>query len=247
MRLARVATQTGPAWVRIEGDAAIPVAIDAPSRDLGPAIGSIGGFRLLAPIEPHNKVIGLLDNFDGKKDRKGPGLFLKPNTAIIATGDPIIWPEQLAAINFEAELAVVIGRTARNVPMADALDHVLGYTISNDVTSFPALMEDGPASLSTRFKLYDSFLPLGPWIETDAEPGNLALSSSLNGEVRQQANTGDMAFSVAETVCWISQVMTLNPGDVISMGTPPGFVPMARGDVVQCRIGGIGILENRVA
>jgi 2-keto-4-pentenoate hydratase/2-oxohepta-3-ene-1,7-dioic acid hydratase in catechol pathway len=141
---------------------------------------------------------------------------------------------------------VVIGRRARNISEADALDHVLGYTVTNDVTSFSALSEDGVQSLSLRFKLYDTFLPIGPRIVCDIDVSDRRLTARLNGEIKQDVSTADMSFQVAETVAWASSVMTLNAGDIISMGTPPGFCDMREGDVVECEIEGVGVLRNRV-
>ena len=244
MRIARVEWAGETRWAEVEGASLHALERGREGWVRAGALGPLDQARLLAPIEPHNKIIGLLDNFSGRKARRGPGLFLKPMSAVIGPGDDIRWPDGVPAVNFEAELAVVIGRRAKGVSAAEALDHVLGYTIANDMTSFPTLMEDGPASLSTRFKLFDNFLPLGPWIVTDLNPDRLSLTATLNGELKQDANTADMAFGVAETVAWISAVMTLEPGDVISMGTPPGFVEMQRGDVVTCCIEGIGALEN---
>lgn len=245
-RIARVRIDGRTIWAEILGDRLAEIGEslgDAPSgNDLGP----LAAAKLLAPIEATNKVIGLMGNFLGPTPRKGAGLFIKPSTTITGDGDDIHWPDGVASVNFEAELGVVIGKQAKSVAVADALDHVLGYTVTNDVTSFATLAEDGAAALSLRFKMYDSFLPIGPWIVTGIDADNRRLTSRLNGETKQDVSLSTMDFSVAQTVAWVSSVMTLYPGDIISMGTPPGYVDMTPGDVVECEVEGIGILRNRL-
>lgn len=245
MKIGRVRWDGQPLWVEIEGDAVYHLDGDRfGAGRRGRYLGPLAGLRLLAPIEPANKIIGLLGNYGSRGDRKGPGIFLKPSSAVIAHEDAIVWPKPAPNIGFEAELGVVIGRQAKDVPQASALEFVLGYTIVNDVTSFQVRAEDG--ALSTRFKAFDTFCPVGPWIVTGLDPQRLRLTSRLNGVTRQDASTAQMAFSVAETVAWISAVMTLEPGDLISTGTPPGFCDMQEGDVIECEIEGIGVLRNRV-
>lgn len=246
MKYAKVEHQGRQFWGEIVDDIIHELSEDEKGWAPNGTTASLDEVRLLAPLATHNKVIGLLDNFDGRKGRKGPGLFLKPQSAMIAHGDPIHWPAGVEQVTFEAELGVVIARSAKAVSEADALDCVGGYTITNDMTSFSVMAEDGQGSLSSRFKMYDDFMPIGPWIVTGLDPENLKLSSYLNDVLHQSASTADMAFSVRETIAWISSVMTLEPGDVISMGTPPGFAPMSRNDVVRCEIEGIGALENRL-
>lgn len=223
---------------RLDGDRFAPRR----SEKLGQYVAA----KVLAPIEQTNKIIGLLDNFDGRKGREGPGLFIKPYSTVIADRDDIVWPVTAGSVNFEVELAVVIGKRAKNVAKAKALDYVWGYSVANDMTSFATLMVDGQGSLSTRFKLFDNFLPLGPSIVTGLNVENLRLTSRLNGELKQDANTAQMAFGVAETIAWVSAVMSLEAGDVISMGTPVGFADMAPGDTIECTIEDIGTLTNRL-
>ncbi len=246
MKLARVLWQGKPLWAIIEGDIAYRLAGDRFARPRkGKELAKAGKLRLLAPIEPANKIVGMLGNFGARGKRKGPGLFLKPASTVIGQNDTIVQPSPGLPVHFEAELGVVIGRTAKNVSEGKALSHVLGYTIVNDATTFPALKEDGGPSI--RFKIYDTFCPIGPWIVTDIDAGALRLTSRLNGRICQDVSTREMCFTVAEVVAWVTSVMTLQPGDIITMGTPPGNAEMRPGDRIECAIEGIGVLFNRVA
>ena len=171
-------------------------------------------------------------------------LFIKPSTAVIGPDEDIVYPAMSRRVDYEAELAVVIGRTCRHVKAEDFRDYVLGYTCINDVTARDLQKKDGQF---TRSKSFDTFAPLGPWIETAIpDPDNLTVEAYLNGERRQHGNTGNMVFGVAAQVSFISRIMTLLPGDVIATGTPVGIGPMAPGDVVEIRVEGIGTLRNRV-
>jgi 2-keto-4-pentenoate hydratase/2-oxohepta-3-ene-1,7-dioic acid hydratase in catechol pathway len=171
-------------------------------------------------------------------------IFLKPSTAVIGPDDDIVYPRMSRRVDYEAELAVVIGKTARKVTEETALDYVLGYTCFNDITARDLQKKDG---LFTRAKGFDTFAALGPWIETEiADPDNLTVEAYLNGERKQHGNTGNMVFGVRRLISFISQVMTLLPGDVIATGTPAGVGPMRPGDEVKVRVEGIGALRNRV-
>ncbi len=173
-----------------------------------------------------------------------PVLFLKPPTTVIGPGDPIVRPSCSARVDHEAELAVVIGKTARFVPESQAGQHIFGYTCANDVTARDLQQRDGQW---TRSKGFDTFCPVGPWIETNVvDVRNLPLRAVVNGEVRQEANTADMIFSPARLVSFISRVMTLLPGDMILTGTPPGVSPIKAGDEVSIEIDGVGFLLNPV-
>ncbi|MCH8190038.1 MAG: fumarylacetoacetate hydrolase family protein [Chloroflexi bacterium] len=245
MKIARVEWRGQTTWVEVDGDSIFALVGDrfgGPRR--GSALGPLAEARLLAPVEPANKVVGLLGNYGSKGERAGPGIFLKPSSAVIADGDEIKRPPAVASINFEPELGVVIGRRAKDVPVQSALEHVMGFTIVNDVTSFDARKEDGPAS--TRYKSYDTFCPMGPWIVTGIDASAVGIRSRLNGTVKQDSSTSGLAFNIGEAVAWVSSVMTLEPGDVISTGTPPGPGAMSPGDVIECEIDGIGVLTNRV-
>ena len=205
--------------------------------------------RLLAPCVP-SKIIALgLNYFDhatefGHAVPDEPLIFMKPSTSVVGPEDDIIYPRMARRVDYEAELAVVIGRVCRHVKEESFRDCVLGYTAINDVTARDLQKKDGQF---TRSKSFDTFAPLGPWIETEIpDPDNLTLEAYLNGERRQHSNTGNMVFPVATLVSFISRIMTLLPGDVIATGTPSGIGPMREGDLVEVRVGGIGALRNRV-
>jgi 2-keto-4-pentenoate hydratase/2-oxohepta-3-ene-1,7-dioic acid hydratase in catechol pathway len=173
-----------------------------------------------------------------------PLIFLKPSTAVIGPDDEIVLPPlSPRRVDYEAELGVVIGRRARNVPLDRAMDFVLGFTCFNDVSERHAQQGDGQW---TRAKSYDTFAPIGPWIETEVAPDDLKVETYLNGELRQSARTCDLIFVVPELISFISSVMTLLPGDVIATGTPSGIGQMNPGDAVEIRIEGIGSLRNDV-
>ncbi|GAA2232526.1 fumarylacetoacetate hydrolase family protein [Rarobacter faecitabidus] len=207
------------------------------------------GLRLLAPVIPRSKVVGVGRNYADHAAELGneppiePLLFLKPNTAVVGPDDPIQLPSWSREVHYEAELAVVIGRVARNVEPEDALGHVLGYTVANDVTARDIQNSDDQW---TRAKGFDTSCPLGPWISTDVDPEDLRVTTRVNGELRQDATTADLIFDVPFLVSYISKVFTLLPGDVILTGTPAGVGSLKQGDVVECEIEGIGVLRSPV-
>ena len=205
--------------------------------------------RLLAPILP-TKVICIGKNYaDHAREMGGeppaePVIFLKPSTAVCGPGDPIRRPVRLSQrVDFEGELAVVIGRLCREVPQERVAEVIFGYTCANDVTARDLQARDGQW---TRAKGFDTFCPLGPWIETAADPGDLALTTRLNGEIKQDSRTSLLLHDVHALVMFVSQVMTLLPGDVLLTGTPAGVGPMEKGDEVSVSISGIGTLSNPV-
>ena len=174
-----------------------------------------------------------------------PLLFLKAPSAIISSGEEIVLPSASQQVEHEGELGVVIGRIARNIAShEDPLSYVLGYTCVNDVTARDLQRKDVQF---TRGKSFDTFCPVGPWIETDIDPGNVTVETRLNGELKQKGNTADMAFSVAFLIRYISEIMTLYPGDLIATGTPAGVSRMKSGDTVEVEVSGIGKLVNRVS
>jgi 2-keto-4-pentenoate hydratase/2-oxohepta-3-ene-1,7-dioic acid hydratase in catechol pathway len=210
---------------------------------------SLSAVTLLAPCEP-SKIMAIGLNYRDHAAEFGhplpaePLLFMKPSTSVIGPDEDIVYPEMSRRVDYEAELAVVIGKTARHVREEDFRDYVLGYTCINDVTARDLQKKDGQF---TRSKSFDTFSPLGPWIETEiADPDNLTVEAFLNGERRQHGNTGNMVFGVAALVSFISRIMTLLPGDVIATGTPAGIGPMQPGDVVEVKLEGIGALRNRL-
>lgn len=179
----------------------------------------------------------------GKRVPDEPVLFMKPSTAMIAAGEPIVRPRGYQRVDFEGELALVIGRRARRVSAAQALEVVLGLTIVNDVTVRDLQQKDGQW---TRAKGFDSFCPIGPQVVTGLDPADLRIVTKVNGETRQDSRTSDLIFPVPFLIEFISRHMTLEPGDVISTGTPSGVGNLAPGDRVAVEIEGIGVLENPV-
>ena len=172
-----------------------------------------------------------------------PLIFLKPTSAIVGDQDDVVYPKASLRVDHEAELAVVIGRRCKDVNEGDAFDYVRGYTCANDVTARDLQESDGQW---TRAKGFDTFCPLGPQVVENLDPSSLRVVARVNGEVRQDGRTSDMLFGVPSLVAFISGVMTLEPGDVILTGTPPGVGPVQRGDLMEVEIEGIGVLRNRV-
>jgi 2-keto-4-pentenoate hydratase/2-oxohepta-3-ene-1,7-dioic acid hydratase in catechol pathway len=205
--------------------------------------------RLVAPCIP-SKIVALGLNYRDHAAEFGhpipeePLIFLKPSTAVIGPDEDIVYPAMSRRVDYEAELAVVMGRPCRNVKEQDFRDYVLGYTAINDVTARDLQKKDGQF---TRSKSFDTFAPLGPWIETEIpDPDNLTVAAYLNGERRQHSSTRNLVFGVGALVSFISRIMTLLPGDVIATGTPSGIGSMQPGNVVEIRVQGIGTLRNRV-
>ena len=172
-----------------------------------------------------------------------PLMFLKPNTSVVGPGDPVYYPRQSAEVHYEGELAVVIGRICRDVAPERVKDVIYGYTVANDVTARD--LQRGDVQF-TRAKGFDSFCPLGPWIETDLDTSDLRVTTHLNGDLVQDGRTKDMVFDVPALVAYVSSVMTLLPGDVILTGTPEGVGPMNVGDEIEISVAGIGSLTNKV-
>jgi 2-keto-4-pentenoate hydratase/2-oxohepta-3-ene-1,7-dioic acid hydratase in catechol pathway len=203
---------------------------------------------LLAPCQP-SKLVCLGVNYRPHAQEMGsnlprqPLLFLKPPSAVIGPESPIVLPRDWQRVDYEAELAVVIGRETKYVTEAEAHHYILGFTCFNDVTERVAQKEDGQW---TRGKGYDTFAPLGPWIETKLNPNDLKLETYLNGELKQSSRTSELLFGIPRLISYISGVMTLLPGDVIATGTPAGIGAMKSGDVVEIKIEGIGALRNPV-
>ncbi|MEX2459502.1 MAG: fumarylacetoacetate hydrolase family protein [Actinomycetota bacterium] len=202
--------------------------------------------RLLAPVLP-SKVLAVGKNYAEHAEEFGgdvpqePLLFMKPSTSVIGHHDTIPLPALSQRVDHEGELALVIGRLARRVPIEEAGRYVLGYTCANDVTARDLQARDGQW---TRAKGFDGFCPLGPWIETEVDPLDLAIECRVNGETRQSARTSQLTFGPAELVAYASAVMTLLPGDVLLTGTPAGVGPLEPGDVVEVEIEAIGTLQN---
>ncbi|QEV99757.1 DUF2437 domain-containing protein [Microbacterium caowuchunii] len=252
MRIARFSHQDAITYGIVDGGELVVLAGDpmfAGYETTGDRV-PVADVALLAPVIPRSKVVAVGRNYRDHAAEFGndvpaePLLFLKPNTSVIGPGDAIVRPPQSQRTEFEGELAVVIGRIAKNVPAEKAHEYVLGYTIGNDVTARDLQRADGQWS---RAKGFDSFCPLGPAIETDFDPAGAArLTTRVNGEVRQDAPLTDMVFSVPEIIAYASAAFTLLPGDVILTGTPAGVGEIRAGDVVEVEITGLGILRNTV-
>jgi 2-keto-4-pentenoate hydratase/2-oxohepta-3-ene-1,7-dioic acid hydratase in catechol pathway len=205
--------------------------------------------KLLAPTVPTKIVCLGLNYLNHAKESNAtppanPLIFLKPPTAVIGPEDKIIYPEMSKRVDYEGELGVVIGRKTSHVSKESALDYVLGYTCFNDVTARDLQRSDGQW---TRAKGFDTFASIGPCIETELDPVNTPVETYLNSKLVQKGNTSDLIFPVREVISFISQVMTLLPGDVIATGTPEGIGPMKVGDKVEVKIPPIGVLRNCVA
>ena len=204
--------------------------------------------RLLAPVLP-SKVVAIGRNYAeharelGNEVPPEPVIFLKPSTSVVGPGDPIVRPVGIGRVDFEGELAVILGKLVRRLAPEDAIQAVLGFTCANDVTARDLQRADGQW---TRAKGFDTFCPLGPWIETDLDSSDLAISTLVNGEVKQQARTSQLERGVAELLAFVSRVMTLLPGDVLLTGTPAGVGPLEAGDRVEVEVEGIGVLANQV-
>ena len=205
--------------------------------------------RLLAPVIPRSKVVCIGRNYVAHAEELGhdvpeePLVFLKPNTSVVGPGDPIVYPRQSSNVHFEGELGIVIGRICRDVPPERVSDVIYGYTVGNDVTARDLQETDDQWA---RAKGFDSFCPLGPWIETDLDPSGLSVRTELNGELKQDGTTALMIFDVPTVVSYITSFMTLLPGDVVLTGTPAGVGPMQVGDDVSVTVEGIGTLTNKV-
>lgn len=206
--------------------------------------------RLLAPVIPRSKIVAVGKNYADHAAEMGgvvpeePIIFLKPNTSVIGPGDTIVWPAIAPTIDYEAELAIVIGRVCKEVPKERVNDVIFGYTLANDVTCREIQRKDGQWM---RAKSFDTFCPLGPWIETEFVPGNQRITTTLNGEIKQDAHLSDMMFKVPDIIHFITQVMTLLPGDVVITGTPAGIGPMPERATVAVAIEGLGQLTNKVS
>ncbi len=249
MRLVRFLAQEKPAWGLVDGDElaeldGVPFTLFK-TRKAG---RRLSGVKLLPPCTP-SKVVAVGLNYRDHANEMGlaipdePVIFLKPPTTVIGPGEAIVHPATSTRVDYEGELGVLVKDRIRNIGPEEAPGHILGYTCANDVTARDLQKKDGQW---TRAKSFDGFCPVGPWIETDLDPGDLRIQSFLNGELRQSSRTSQLIFKVNELVSFISGIMTLEAGDLIITGTPSGIGPMKPGDEVEIRIEGIGSLKNRV-
>jgi 2-keto-4-pentenoate hydratase/2-oxohepta-3-ene-1,7-dioic acid hydratase in catechol pathway len=257
VRIARFAKGDGVAYGVVEGEAAQTIAelyghpfgIDPSGVRLTGERYPLAEVRLLAPVLP-SKVVAVGRNYAEHVREMGselpaePVLFLKPSTSVTGPGDRIAYPVKLTdRVDYEGELAVIIGRLCRDVPKERAYDVIFGYTCANDVTARDLQLKDGQW---TRAKGFDTFCPLGPWMETATDPSDLGITTTVNGEVRQHARTRELLWDVPSLIEYVSAVMTLLPGDVLLTGTPEGVGPLTDGDEVSVTVESIGTLTNKV-
>ncbi|WP_430333350.1 fumarylacetoacetate hydrolase family protein [Rhodococcus sp. ACT016] len=254
MRLGRIASPDGVAFVSIEGEGDAQTAKEIAEHPFGTPTFTgrswpLADVRLLAPILA-SKVICIGKNYAAHAAEMGgeapedPVIFIKPNTSIVGPGAPIMLPPSSNEVHYEGELAVVIGRPCKDVPAAKARDVILGYTVANDVTARDQQRHDGQW---TRAKGYDTFCPLGPWIETNLDVSDVEIKTEVDGEVKQRSRTSLLLHDIPKVIEWVSTVMTLLPGDVILTGTPEGVGPIVDGQSVSVTVEGIGTLTNPVA
>jgi len=248
VRLVRFAAQGRLARGIIQDDEVTEGEGDFASLKLSRIRHPLAQVQLFPPCTP-SKVVAVGLNYRDHAGEMGlpipdePILFLKPPTTVIGPGEKILYPAMSKRVDYEAELGVVIKKRCKNIGPEAAPDYILGYTCANDVTARDLQKKDGQW---TRAKSFDTFCPVGPWIETEVEPSDLQVQSRLNGELKQSSRTSQFIFKVPELVAFISRVMTLEPGDLIITGTPSGIGPMQPGDEVEVRIEGIGSLKNIV-
>ncbi|KRE61711.1 fumarylacetoacetate hydrolase family protein [Nostocoides sp. Soil756] len=253
MRIARFTTGEDPVYGLVDGagEKIAEVTGDPLYQriELTGATHRVEDVRLLAPVIPRSKIIGIGKNYADHAAEMGgeppaePLMFLVPNTAVVGPGDPVVLPPQSSEVHYEGELAVVIGRLCKDVEPEDALGVIFGYTCANDVTARDLQRGDGQWA---RAKGFDTFSPLGPWIETDLDISDLRLVTRRDGEVVQDGTTADMVHGVAALISHASKAFTLLPGDVILTGTPAGVGPIESGQRVEVEIEGIGTLSNPV-
>jgi len=251
VKIARFSTGADPRFGILDDDVLVVLSGDPmfSGFDTTGERVALAGVKLLAPVIPRSKVVAVGKNYVDHVAEFGgdvptePLLFLKPNTSVIGPGDSIVIPRQSQRVDFEGELAIVIGSIAKNVVIGDAASVIFGYTIANDVTARDLQKSDGQWS---RAKGFDSFCPLGPVIETEFDVAAGTVETRLNGDVRQSAPLTDMVHGVEAIVAYASSVFTLLPGDVILTGTPAGVGKIVDGDVVEVTVSGIGTLRNTV-
>jgi 2-keto-4-pentenoate hydratase/2-oxohepta-3-ene-1,7-dioic acid hydratase in catechol pathway len=250
MRIVRFRYQNKACWGILK-EKSIIFLKDSPFRaiKLSRKTIPVSKARILPPAQPSKIILVGLNYSDHARELRmavprEPVIFLKPPTAVIGQAQNIVYPRQVKRLDHEAELALVIKKTAKNIPLGQAKDHILGYTCLNDITARDLQKTDGQW---TRSKSFDTFCPIGPWIETKLDPSKLNIRCWLNGRLKQDSNTANFIFSVDHLVSYISRIMTLLPGDVISTGTPSGVGPMQPGDKIEVEIEGIGKLSNQVA
>ncbi len=259
VRIARVEANGHPRWGVVEGERVYELrgspfgdGGDDGGWERGAEIGRLDELRLLAPVEP-TKIVCVGLNYRTHADESGmalpsePLLFFKPPSSVVGPDEAIVLPPQSERVDYEAELAVVVGRRCRGVAPGQAWDYVLGVTCGNDVTARDLQRQDHQW---TRAKGFDTFCPLGPWVVAgldEADVADLEVICRVNGAVRQRDRTAAMVFSPAQLIAYAASIMTLEPGDVIMTGTPAGVGSLAAGDVVEVEVEAVGVLRNPVS
>lgn len=249
MKISRFIYKQHIYWGEVREDSVMPLG-EGSYKDLRSISQKIplSKTKLLPPANPSKIILVGLNYRDHARELnmplpREPIIFLKPNTALLADKQPIRYPQGVRRLDYEAELALVIKRRAKSIPEKEVSKYILGYTCLNDVTARDLQKKDGQW---TRAKSFDTFCPLGPWLETELDPENQRIKLYLNGRLKQESSTANFVFSVKRLVSFISRVMTLLPGDVISTGTPSGVGRMKKGDLVQVEVSDVGRLSNRV-
>jgi 2-keto-4-pentenoate hydratase/2-oxohepta-3-ene-1,7-dioic acid hydratase in catechol pathway len=250
MRIVRCTSGGTAQWGVLGDDDKVYAAEGRPWHDLraGAVVGDLGDVRLLAPVTP-SKIICVGRNYAdhaaefGNPVPKEPLIFLKPPSSIVGPGDDIVYPSLSQRLDPEAELVAVISRTGRRVSKADAMSLIGGYTIGNDVTARD-LQKGDPQW--TRGKGYDTFCPLGPWVDTEFDPTDVRVTCTVGDEIRQDGRTRDFIFDLPTLIEYVSEFTRLEPGDIIMTGTPPGVRPVQPGDEITVTVEGLGDLTNTV-
>lgn len=253
MKLYRFSYKKVPCWGSLEGNELRLLNGDVLKGEAKPSPETVAldAVQVLCPVDRPSKIVGVGLNYKSVAAAKGvelpaePTIFLKPPSSVVGPAESIVVPAIVKNPAFEVELAVVIGRRAKNVTADQALNFVFGYTLGNDVTAKDHMLKGQPW---TRGKSFDTFTPLGPCIATadSLNPDDVILSSAVNGSIKQDGNTNDMVFNVASLIEFISKIMTLEPGDVILTGTMPGSGGVSIGDVIALSSPLIGTMENKV-
>ncbi|NNG39394.1 fumarylacetoacetate hydrolase family protein [Flexivirga sp. ID2601S] len=251
MRIARYTTGDDPTYGLVDGAGEKIAQISGDPLytkiELTGVTTTVDEVRLLAPVIPRSKIIGIGRNYAehaaelGNEVPKQPLMFLIPNTAVVGPGDPVVMPPQSQRVDYEGELAVVIGRLCKDVSPDEARTAIFGYTCANDVTARDLQKPDGQWA---RAKGFDTFCPLGPWIETDLDPAAQRVRTRVAGETVQDGTTADLIFDIPTLISYASHAFTLLPGDVILTGTPEGVGPVEPGQRVEVEVSDIGVLDN---
>jgi 2-keto-4-pentenoate hydratase/2-oxohepta-3-ene-1,7-dioic acid hydratase in catechol pathway len=249
MKIARFLYKRRIYWGRVQKDLVLPLA-KGTCKDLISISqkAPLSKIKFLPPANPSKIILVGLNYREHARELnmplpKEPIIFMKPNTTLLADRQAIKYPQGVGRLDYEAELALVIKKRAKSIPQKEVAKYILGYTCLNDVTARDLQKKDGQW---TRAKSFDGFCPLGPWLETELDPQNQKIKLYLNGRIKQESSTANFIFPIKQLVSFISRVMTLLPGDVISTGTPSGVGRMKKGDLVQVEVSDVGRLSNRV-